>query len=81
MSATDAPSPRNATERSMQRGALVATLVIFVLIVGVPAALYALSGQTNVALWLVGLFVAMVAVSAYALREAVKAKREEQREP
>jgi membrane protein implicated in regulation of membrane protease activity len=73
MTASKGPFSPDATR---PRTVLLA-FVVFLLIVGLPAILYALAGQMKVALGLLALFVAMLLLSAYALREAVKAKRAE----
>lgn len=48
---------------------------IFLLIIGLPAALFALRGQWQAVLVLVGLFVLMVVATGYAFKEAVEAQR------
>jgi len=67
------PSPVH--EGATRTMTIVAALAVFFLIVGLPAILYAVAGQTRVAVALVVIFVAMLLVSAYALNEAVKARR------
>lgn len=64
-----------ATEASTRLKPVLAALGVFTLVLGVPAGLYALSGRPDVALWLLAAFVAMLLVTAYALREAVRGSR------
>lgn len=45
------------------------------LLIGIPAGLFVLVGRPDIALWLVAIFVVMVGVTAYALREAVRTQR------
>lgn len=55
---------------------LALVIGVFVVILGVPTALFASAGRWRVAAGMLGLWAGMVTVTAFAFRKAVDAKRE-----
>lgn len=60
---------------STSRRTLWLALGSLALLIGIPAGLFVLVGRPDIALWLVAIFVVIVGVTAYALREAVRMQR------
>lgn len=54
---------------------LALVIALLVLLIGIPAGLYAWAGRWTVAIGLVVAFVAMIGLTAYALKVAVEVER------
>lgn len=71
----DEPAKPTLLSLGTSRRTLAIVVGAFVLILGVPAALFAFAGRVDLALGLLGLFALMVLATGYAFREAVEAQQ------
>lgn len=72
---TDETPTRPIKPLAQEPKTLALVIAVLVLLIGIPAGLYAWAGQWQVALALVVAFVAMVGLTAYALKVAVEVER------
>ncbi len=73
---SDEAPPRPIKPLAQEPKTLALVIAILVLLIGIPAGLYAWAGRWDVAVALVVAFVAMIGLTAYALKVAVEVERE-----
>ncbi len=73
---SDEPPPPTG-QAATSRRALWLAFGSLALLIGIPAGLFVLAGRPDIALWLAAIFMVMVGVTAYALREAVRMRRKD----